>query len=119
MVHTKYRHIQPYVTKDRTLIRELLHPAIHGAGSVSLAEAVVLPGETSQLHRHMETEEIYHITHGKGRMALGTEAVEVEVGDTVLIPRGTSHRITNTGEGGLHILCICLPPYSHGDTELL
>ena len=111
--------ILPYVTKDGSLIRELLHPAAHGNRGLSLAEAIVAPGETTALHRHRLTEEIYHVLTGSGRMTLGEEWFPLVVGDTVCIAPGTPHRVENTGAVPLRILCCCAPAYAHEDTELI
>ena len=116
---THYRDISAYQTKDGSEIRELMHPAVHGNASQSLAEALVHPGEETTLHRHRLTEELYHITEGKGLMTLGPEQFEVSVGDTVCITPGTAHCIRNVGTGPLRILCSCAPAYRHEDTELL
>ncbi|WP_018863177.1 MULTISPECIES: cupin domain-containing protein [Thioalkalivibrio] len=118
-MHTRYADIPAYDTKDGSEIRELMHPDSHGNAAQSLAEAIVEPGATTHLHRHAKTEELYHITRGRGEMRLGAETFEVTVGDTVCIHPGTPHNIRNTGEEPLHILCSCSPPYSHDDTELL
>lgn len=111
--------IEPYLTKDGSLIRELLHPDQHSVKNQSLAEATVPPGVTTHLHRHLRSEEIYHITAGCGVMQLGTAEFEVIAGDSVLIPPGTAHAIRNSGDDDLLILCCCAPPYRHEDTELL
>ena len=58
--------IPTYVTKDGSEIRELMHPAVHGNRSQSLAEATILPGTSTQLHRHHLAEELYHVTAGRG-----------------------------------------------------
>jgi mannose-6-phosphate isomerase-like protein (cupin superfamily) len=116
---TAYRDIQPFTTRDGSEIRELMHPAQHGNRAQSLAEAIIHPGQTTRLHRHRRSEELYHITAGTGRMALGQETFDVGPGDTVCIPPGTPHCIENTGTGPLRILCCCAPPYAHDDTELL
>lgn len=116
---TRYADIPAYQTKDGSLIRELLHPAHHGSRNQSLAEAQVPPGGVTLLHRHHQTEEIYHITAGQGRMTLGEEQFPVGPGDTVLIPPGTAHRIENTATENLVLLCCCAPAYGHDDTELL
>ncbi|MDP2882732.1 MAG: hypothetical protein Q8N89_14290 [Azonexus sp.] len=58
--------ISPYITRDGSEIRELLHPARHGARNQSLAEARVPAGGTTLLHHHEVTEEIYHVTRGTG-----------------------------------------------------
>ncbi|MGB4063105.1 MAG: cupin domain-containing protein [Azonexus sp.] len=111
--------ISPYITKDGSEIRELLHPAHHGARNQSLAEALVPAGCTTLLHRHEVTEEIYHVTGGTGIMTLGAEKFPIGPGDSVLISPGTPHCVANTGETALVILCCCAPAYSHGDTVLL
>lgn len=116
---TCYHDIPAYVTKDGSEIRELLHPDHHGVQNQSLAEASIPPGSRTLLHRHRKTEEIYHVTAGSGRMTLGEETIEVNVGDSVLIPPGTPHCIEAQGNQVLRILCCCSPAYTHEDTELL
>ena len=116
---TEYRKIQPFTTKDGSIIRELMHPAVHGNTQQSLAEAIVPVDSSTLLHRHLQAEEIYHITEGSGLMILGEDKFEVTVGDSICIPPGTPHQISNIGTVNLKILCCCAPPYSHDDTELL
>ena len=118
-MQTRYPDVPAYVTRDGSTIRELMHPALHGNRLQSLAEATVDAGSCTQLHRHALTEELYHVTAGSGIMTLGDSLLKVGVGDTVLIPPGTPHRIEATGAEPLRILCCCSPPYSHDDTELL
>jgi mannose-6-phosphate isomerase-like protein (cupin superfamily) len=118
-MRTTYNEIQPYTTKDGSIIRELMHPAIHGNHNQSLAEAIVPVGSTTLLHRHLQTEEIYHVIDGSGVMTLGDEHVDVTVGDTVCIMPNTPHQIANTGASPLRLMCCCSPAYAHGDTELL
>lgn len=119
MKRTHASDIKPYVTKDGSCIRELMHPDQHGNQLQSLAEATIQPGTRTQLHRHKKTEELYHITAGEGRMTLADEQFNVAAGDTVCIPPGTAHCIENTGQTNLIILCCCAPAYDHDDTELL
>ena len=107
------------MTKDRSEIRELMHPAVHGNAQLSLAEATVEPGGKTALHRHKITEEIYHVVHGSGVMTLGAEAFAIVAGDTICIAPGTAHCVENTGGEPLRILCACAPAYGHDDTELV
>jgi len=116
---TEHEKIEPFVTKDSSIIRELMHPAVHANVNQSLAEATVPVGIKTILHRHHNSEELYHITAGQGRITLGDEIFEVGLGDTVCIPPGTPHCIENTGQDVLKILCCCAPAYAHEDTELL
>jgi mannose-6-phosphate isomerase-like protein (cupin superfamily) len=116
---TRYADIPAYLTKDGSEIRELLHPDHHGAQNQSLAEAVIQAGRCTLLHWHHLTEEIYHVSAGRGMMTLGEERFEVASGDSILIPPGTPHCIEAIGDSPLHILCCCSPAYSHEDKELL
>lgn len=119
MLRSSLTAIAPYITKDGSEIRELMHPAVHGNARQSLAEATVPPGTRTLLHRHAITEEIYHFTAGSGTMILGGERFAVVAGDTVCIPPGTAHAVENSGDVPLKILCACAPAYAHDDTELL
>lgn|SRR5690554_3768541 len=116
---TRYRDIIPFVTRDGSTVRELMHPAVHGNRAQSLAEAQVQPGARTRLHRHHRTEELYYFLAGNGSMELGGERFEVGPGDTVHIAPGTPHALHNTGEATLRLLCCSAPPYSDDDTELL
>jgi len=118
-LRTHITDITPYITRDGSEIRELMHPSVQGNKTQSLAEAIILQGQQTHLHRHHNSEELYYITQGQGYMTLGEEQFEVTAGDTICIPPGTSHCIKNIGTEALHILCMCSPPYSHADTELL
>ena len=116
---SNYESIAPYITKDGSEIRELMHPAVHGNALQSLAEATVPPGAETALHLHRVTEEIYYFTQGEGSMRLGDERFSVRAGDSIAIPPGAAHNVRNTGSVRLKILCACAPAYAHDDTVLL
>ena len=116
---TSYAEATPYVTKDGSIIRELMHPAVHGNRNVSFAQAVIEPGRETRSHVHAHSEEIYHISKGSGLMKLGSKQFSIEPGDTICIPPNSSHSVLNNGSEPLIILCCCAPPYSHEDTEIL
>jgi mannose-6-phosphate isomerase-like protein (cupin superfamily) len=116
---SSYVSATPYITKDGSQIRELMHPAVHGNRAQSLAEAIIEPGAKTSLHHHRVTEEIYHITQGVGRMTLGGEEFTVQSGDTICIAPGMAHCVENITNMPLRILCACAPAYSHEDTDLV
>lgn len=119
MAKVRHQDVTPYITRDGSEIRELMHPALHDNRNQSLAEATIHPGQRTQLHRHNRSEELYHVTAGQGLMQLDDACFVIRQGDTVSIPPGTPHAVENTGSDPLRILCCCSPPYSHDDTELL
>lgn len=119
MVIVPYNDAITYTTKDGSQIRELMNSANSSARKQSLAEATVAPGATTMEHYHAQTEEIYYILQGDGRMRLNGEEFAVTIGDSIAIPPGSRHNITNIGETPLVFLCCCAPPYSHDDTFLV
>jgi mannose-6-phosphate isomerase-like protein (cupin superfamily) len=116
---TALADVVPYITRDGSEIRELLHPDQHPVHHQSLAEAVVPPGTATLLHRHLRSEEIYHVTRGNGVMRMGDAVFAIAPGDSIVIAPGTPHCVENAGDEALHILCCCAPAYAHSDTELL
>lgn len=118
-VRTSRADATPYVTRDGSIIRELMHPSLHGNVAQSLAEAEVPPGCATLTHTHPRSEELYHVLEGTGAMLLGETTFAVKPGDTVHIRPGTPHAIRNTGDAPLRILCCCSPAYSHEDTVLI
>ena len=110
---------ESFVTADGSSIRELAGVPTGNAANQSLAEATVPPGSATIEHFHRSSEEIYLFTGGMGRMRLGDEECDVRAGDTVVIPPGSRHRLVNTGQEPLVLLCCCAPAYSDEDTVLV
>ncbi|MBN9691223.1 MAG: cupin domain-containing protein [Verrucomicrobia bacterium] len=108
--------VPAFETKDGSEIRELLAHRNSAIRQQSLAEARLAVGQATTEHYHLKTEEIYYITHGTGRMRIDSEEREVRVGDAVAIPPGRKHKLWNTGNEPLRLLCCCAPAYEHGDT---
>ena len=110
----------PFTTKDGSIIREILAPAV-APGVIekqSLAEATIAPGQATEAHYHPCTEEIYYILKGVGAMQIETIARTVVPGDAIAIPPGATHRIRNSGTENLVFLCCCAPAYTHDDTVM-
>jgi mannose-6-phosphate isomerase-like protein (cupin superfamily) len=109
---------EPFITADGSSIRELVGIPSGNATQQSLAEATVPAGGETVEHYHRTTEEVYLFTHGAGRMRLGDDEAEVRAGDTVVIPPGVRHKLSNPGPEPLVLLCCCAPPYRDADTVL-
>lgn len=105
----KRKNLDPFVTKDGSIIREYQH-----SKETSLAEAVV-KDETKPRY-HKSSKEIYYILEGKGFMKIEGETKQVEEDHAIIIPPGKTHSIKNIGESNLRILCYCHPSYADDDT---
>ena len=109
-------NLTPFLTKDGSEIRELLAHRNSVIRNQSLAEARLPAGASTQEHYHIKTEEIYYITHGAGRIRIEGETRDIKTGDAIAIPPGCKHKLWNTGDEMLRLLCCCAPAYEHNDT---
>jgi mannose-6-phosphate isomerase-like protein (cupin superfamily) len=110
--------VAPFTTKDGSEIRELLAHRNSAIRHQSLAEARLPVGGATQEHFHPRAEEIYFITHGTGKIRIEGELRDVRPGDAIAIPPGQKHKLWNTGEETLRLLCCCAPGYEHSDTVI-
>ncbi|MBU6174745.1 MAG: cupin domain-containing protein [Planctomycetes bacterium] len=113
------QHCEPFITKDGSMIRELLAHRNSSIRNQSLAEATIPPQVQTLSHYHPQSEEIYYILEGSGTMCLGTEVFVVDPGDAIAIPPGTIHSILNHTTQPLRLLCCCAPGYEHEDTVMV
>ena len=111
--------VVPFITKDTSIIREIVSPANSSLFNQSLAEAIVPVGRATDEHYHVETEEIYYVIKGQGLMKIGDEKREVSEGDGIVIEPGMNHKIWNTSDVDLVFLCCCAPSYTNDDTVML
>jgi mannose-6-phosphate isomerase-like protein (cupin superfamily) len=108
----------PFVTKDTSIIREIMAPQNSEVVRQSLAEATLPVGAATQAHYHPQTEEIYYILSGEGIMVIEGDRRQVTVGDAIGILAGQRHQIRNTGNANLVFLCCCVPAYTDADTVM-
>ena len=125
MLLRKSSDLKPFVTKDKSLIREFFHPLHETSKQLprnipfSIALATVKPGQKTLRHIHETSKEFYFITQGVGKIQLDSKKEPIEENMLIYIPAKTKHTVKNTGQEDLLILCICNPPYSHEDTKIV
>ncbi|MCW5553143.1 MAG: cupin domain-containing protein [Verrucomicrobiae bacterium] len=110
--------VPAFITKDGSEIRELLAHRNSVIRRQSLAEARLPVGASTQEHYHPKAEEIYYLTHGSGQIRIEGEVRAVKAGDAIAIPPGQKHKLWNTGDEPLRLLCCCAPAYEHSDTVI-
>lgn len=53
------------------------------------------PNQILSRHRHPSGEQIFFILKGEGRMMIGENAFDIEVGSSIFVPAGEWHEIIN------------------------
>jgi mannose-6-phosphate isomerase-like protein (cupin superfamily) len=94
---------------------EMINSDTAGATKVSFAKLIINPGKASQRHYHKETEEIYFILAGSGRVIIDEESFDVRPGHAILLPIGVHHQIFNTGNQDLVFVCADAPVFDPED----
>jgi len=108
--------VEPFVAPDKAIIRELASPANSSIRHHSLAEVITRPGDASQEHYHLESEEVYYVTAGRGRMRIDGQERDIGPGDAVIITPGARHKMWNTGQDDLIMLVVCVPAWVPEDS---
>lgn len=106
-------------TPHNSEIRPLMDRTTSDVERCSLAEELLPAGARVGRHYHVETEELYYILDGTGEMQIDDETREVATGDCILIPRGCTHSLRNTGADAMRLLLVCGPAYSAADHHIV
>ncbi|HEX8231450.1 MAG TPA: cupin domain-containing protein [Chloroflexia bacterium] len=118
MLIVKVADCPEFMAGDETLLREVLHPAVHGAPiRYSIAQALLRPRGRSLPHR-LTGSEVYYFLLGRGRLYIDDESSEVEAGQIVYVPPGATQFVENSGDGDLVFLCIVDPAWRAEDEDV-
>jgi len=91
--------------------RLLLAPRQFGSRHLAVTWVEAAPGSQQSLHAHSDSEQIYVIVGGRGRMIVADEEREVHAGTLVFIPTGAKHAIFNPGPESLVYVSAAAPPF--------
>lgn len=109
---------QPQRYRFPTHINDLvMDRSLASASEVFIVE--IAPGGAPPLHQHDDTEQIFYVLEGQGRLQIGSEkeSFPVNPGDVVRIPVATPHTIHCTGTDALRYLAIDCFPAGRPDAE--
>ena len=79
----------------------------------------IRPGHRLSLQRHRHRDEAWHVLDGRLNVVHGNQAWTAETGDAVWIPRGTTHRMGNSGPTPTRVLEIASGAFDEDDIERL
>ena len=120
MIVRKLSDCSEIIAADKSRLRELLHPErdYRFPGRYSLAHAIVPPHKKTLMHR-LNSDEVYFILSGKGKIHINDESIELSPNDTVEIPANSTQWIENLSDKDLVFLCIVDPAWRLEDEKVL
>ena len=100
------------VTLDNDTFRTTLWTGAH----LQLTVMAIAPGDDIGLEVHEDGDQFLRVESGRGRVQMGPEEDdlsfdrEVEDDDVILVPAGSWHNVTNTGDEPLKVYALYGPP---------
>jgi quercetin dioxygenase-like cupin family protein len=82
---------------DWGALKWLVDDSVADSSTQSFGVVYVQPGKTNPTHWHTEAQEIVHMLQGECDVRTDSGTVTLRPGQTLFIPRGTRHELTNRG----------------------
>ena len=110
----RLRRLSEAAVEERGRLRShfLMDAGDHGSRNMTVTWVDVPPGGEQRAHSHPDSEQVYVIVRGRGRMSVAGDVEEVGEGDLVFIPPAAPHGIVNTGTETLVYIAAASPPVS-------
>jgi mannose-6-phosphate isomerase-like protein (cupin superfamily) len=110
----RVRRLSEAAVEERGRLRShfLLDAGDLGSRNLAVTWVDVPPGAEQRAHSHADSEQVYVIVSGSGRMRVAGDTEQVSAGDLVFIPPGAEHGITNDGADDLVYVAAASPPVS-------
>ena len=67
------------------------------------------PGQSQKVHSHGDSDKVYYILQGKGKVTVGSEEKELGSDEITLAPAGKDHGVINHTQNKLVILVFMAP----------
>ncbi len=110
----RLRRLSEAAVEERGRLRShiLLDAGDLGSRNLTVTWVEVPPGAEQRAHSHADSEQVYVIVRGRGRMRVAGDTEQVSEGDLVFIPPGAEHGIVNDGPEQLVYISAASPPVS-------
>lgn len=118
--------LQPQIIDLAAMTDAEIGPIVPNLGTLRSKTLLVQPQGTIAVqsgdvpkHTHTDANEIQFVIAGSGTFWLGDQQREIHAGDLIIIPKGTVHAGSVTGNNRLKVLAIKLPPQAPTDIHLV
>lgn len=110
----RVRRLAEAAVEERGRLRShfLMDAGDLGSRNLAITWVDVPPGAEQRAHSHEESEQVYVVVRGRGRMTVAGDEEPVGEGDLVFIPPATDHGIVNDGDEDLVYVSATAPPVS-------
>lgn len=104
IIHDNPRYKQ-YFEENRIAYRSWgTRQVLSEAPGYRVKKVILFPGKTIYTHRHEYRSEHWSIVSGRGRITLDGKACDYEANESIYVPIGKNHQVSNIGEEELIII---------------
>jgi mannose-6-phosphate isomerase-like protein (cupin superfamily) len=93
---------------DTNRLAIIFDPVGEGTSFIACVEIFDVGGRTPP-NAHLRAHEMFFVLKGEGLAQAGDRTVPIKIGDSLLVPPGSTHVIENTGRGRLYTLTLLVP----------
>lgn len=101
------------LTKQNNSFRKVLYTGEQS----QLVLMSLLPGEDIGSEVHPDNDQFFRIDEGSGKAVINETEYEISDGDAVVVPKGATHNIINTGSTSLKFYTIYMPAHHKDGIE--
>jgi len=95
------------LTRENENFRKVLYTAERS----QLVLMSLLPGEEIGFEVHPDNDQFFRFEAGKGKVVINDTEYDVTDGDAVIVPKGSTHNVTNTGTERLKLYTLYSPAH--------
>ncbi|HVJ94201.1 MAG TPA: cupin domain-containing protein [Labilithrix sp.] len=94
------------LTEQNNDFRHVVYTAKHS----QLVVMALPPGEHIGAETHRDVDQFFRVEEGSGEVMLGSDRRPIGPGSAIVVPAGTKHDVTSTGDKPLKLYTIYSPP---------
>lgn len=96
---------KPYFENSRIMFRQWgMHEILTSSESYKVKKVTIYPKMSMKLHKHEHRLESWTIVEGTATIQIGSEVKEYSKNDTVSVPIGVAHRVSNLTDSNVIII---------------
>ncbi len=108
-----YKNNIEKLTEENNSFRKVLYTGEQS----QLVLMSLLPGEDIGSEVHPDNDQFFRFEDGVGKVVINDTEYEVSDGDAVVVPKGATHNVINTGEERLRFYTIYSPAHHKDGIE--
>ncbi|MCA9381261.1 cupin domain-containing protein [Candidatus Dojkabacteria bacterium] len=103
--------------ENETLSNDYFRKVLYTGSNMQLVVMSLKPGEDIGMEVHEEHDQFFRIEEGVVTVYMDGEETELNADDVAIVPAGTEHNVTNTGNVPVKLYTIYAPP-EHPDGKV-